>query len=344
MGSVKEYKCLNCKAGLEFDPPSQHWKCHYCFSEFTKEQIDAVYKKAEDSLDKEEPELNSYHCTSCGAELIADDTTAATFCLYCKNPTIIRSRFSGKFKPKNLIPFKLTKAQAQDLYKKWIGKRIFAPSEFKQKEEIEKITGIYAPFWLFDTRAEGMIDGEGTRVKSWTQGKYRYTQTSYYRVLRKGNALYKKVPVDASKKLDDKYMHMIEPYDYSALTDFSIHYMSGFMAEKYDVEAGEAKGVMKERVEKYIEDKLRTTVSGYSSYNMRNKQVMLMDTTEDYCMLPVYLLINKYKGKEHVFIVNGQTGKVVGDTPISFKKQLLFGLAVYTAVWLVAVFGGAIFV
>jgi DNA-directed RNA polymerase subunit RPC12/RpoP len=344
MGSVNEYKCLNCKAGLEFDPPSQHWKCHYCFSEFTKGQLDKVYTPADETLNQDMPELNSYNCTSCGAELIADSTTSATFCLYCKNPTIIKSRFSGKFKPKSLIPFKLTKDQAQELYKKWINKRFFAPTEFKQKDEIEKVTGIYAPFWLFDCLADGMIDGEATRVKSWTQGKYRYTQTSYFRVFRKGNAEYKKVPVDASKKLDDRFMHLIEPYNYNDLTDFSMQYMSGFMAEKYDVEASEAESVMKERVETYLEDRLRSTVSGYSSYSIRDKQLMLQDTTQDYSMLPIYLLINKYKGKDHVFIVNGQTGKVVGDTPISFKRQLLFALAVFIVVWLIAVFGGAFLV
>lgn len=343
MSSVKEYKCLNCKAGLEFDPPSQHWKCHYCFSEFTKEQLDAVYKQDE-TLDEEMPELDSYKCTSCGAELIADSTTSATFCLYCKNPTVIKSRFSGKFKPKSLIPFRLTKDMAQDIYKKWIGKRMFAPSEFKRKEVIEEVTGIYAPFWLFDCKADGVTEGEGTRVSSWTTGDYRYTNTKYYRVLRRGSAEYQRIPVDASKKLDDKFMHMIEPYDYKDLTDFSMQYMSGFMAERYNVEASESEKVMEERVQKYIGERLNSTVSGYTTYAPRNEQVQLSDTTQDYSMLPIYLLINKYKGKDHIFIVNGQTGKVVGDTPISHIKQLLFAGAIFAVVWLIAVFGGAFFV
>jgi hypothetical protein len=150
--------------------------------------------------------------------------------------------------------------------------------------------------------------------------------------------------VDASKKLDDKFMHLIEPYDYKDLRDFSMQYMSGFMAEKYDVEAPEAESAMKERVENYLEERLRTTVSGYSSYNVKNKHVNLSETTQDYSMLPIYLLINKYKEKEHIFIVNGQTGKVVGDTPISIKKQLLFALVIFAVVWITAVFGGALFV
>lgn len=343
MSSVNEYKCLNCKAELEFDPPSQKWKCHYCFSEFTKEQLDAVYKQ-EESSEEDMPELDSYKCPSCGAELIADSTTSATFCLYCKNPTIIKSRFSGRFKPKSLIPFRLTKEQAEDIYRKWIGKSLLTPGEFKRKEEIEKVTGIYAPFWLFDCKADGFIDGEATRVNTWSDGDYNYTQTRYYRVSRSGDAEYKRVPVDASKKLDDKFMHMIEPYNYADLTDFSMQYMSGFMAERYDVEAPEAENVMKERVDGYLEDRLKETVNGYSSVNVKQKQVKLSDVTQDYSMLPIYLMINKFKGKDHIFIVNGQTGKVVGDTPISPLKQLVFAGVVFAVVWIIAVLGGALFV
>lgn len=345
MSSVKEYKCLSCKAGLEFHPPTQNWKCNYCFSEFTKEQLDDAFQQDESKTPEEDNlELDSYKCTSCGAELIADGTTSATFCLYCKSPTIIKSRFSGKFKPKNLIPFKLTQEEARDIYKEWIGKRRFAPDEFKGKREIDKITGIYAPFWLFDCQVKGVIDGEGTTVSSWSDGEYRYTNTRYYRVLRRGNAEYHKVPVDASKKLDDKFMHLIEPYNYKDLKDFSMQYMSGFMAEKYDVEAGDAREVLKERVEDYFQERLKNTVDGYATYSTRSSDVNISNANEDYSMLPVYLLINKYKGKEHVFMINGQTGKVVGDTPISVKKQVVFAGIIFFAVWVLAVFGGALFV
>lgn len=343
MSSVKEYKCLNCNAPLEFYPPSQNWRCHFCSSEYTKDQLEAAFQR-EEPTNEDMQELDSYRCTACGAELIADGNTAATFCLYCKNPAIIKSRFAGRFKPKSLIPFKITRGQAEDIYKKWIRKRYFAPGEFKQKERIEKVTGIYAPFWLFDCKAGGLIDGEATKVRSWTSGKYRYTQTMVFRVFRQGSAEYIMVPVDASKKLDDMFMHMIEPYDYNELTDFSMKYMSGFMAEKYDVEAPDAMVVMKERVEKYLEDRLRGTAGGYSTYTVSQRQMELTDTLQDYSMLPIYLLINKYKGKDHVFIVNGQTGKVVGDTPVSRMKQMLFAASVFIAVWAAAVFGGALFV
>jgi DNA-directed RNA polymerase subunit RPC12/RpoP len=343
MDSVKKYSCPNCNAKLEFNPLKQNWICQYCSVEYNREQVDAA-NKHEEELDQEMPELDSYTCSACGAELIADSTTSATFCLYCKNPTIIKTRFSGKFKPKSVIPFRLTGDQAKELYKKWIKRRLFAPDIFKQKEEIDKVSGIYAPFWLFDCTVDGTVMGEATRVKSWSDGKYRYTQTKYYNVTRKGKARYNRVPVDASKKLDDKFMHMIEPFDYNDITDFSMKYMSGFLAEKYDVESSEAESIMKSRVEGYLEERLKGTVNGYSSFSISNSQIFLSQIMQSYSMLPIYLLINKYKGKEHIFIVNGQTGKVVGNTPISHVKQILFGLATFIVALIIAVFGGALFV
>lgn len=341
MSTVKQYKCLNCNAGLEFDPPSQLWKCHYCFSEFSKEKLDTVQKEEELSS-RDMPDLDSYHCQNCGAELITDNTTSATSCLYCKSPTVIKSRFSGRFKPRFVIPFRLTKAQAEELYRNWIKKHLFAPTEFKSQEEIQKITGIYAPFWLFDCKSHGYLEGQGTKVNHWRQGDYRYTQTKYYRVARSGTADYNKIPVDASKKLDDTLMHLIEPYNYNDLTDFSMQYMSGFMAEKYDVESNEAQAVMKRRVEGYTESRLRETVNGYSSFSAATQSVNLSNVEDNYTLMPIYLLVNKYKGKEHIFIVNGQTGKVVGDAPISFLKQLKFAGAIFAAIWVLAVFGGAL--
>jgi len=343
MDSVQEYKCPSCRALLTFDPPSGSWKCNYCSSVFSKEDLDKVYKEDGELINRI-AELDSYVCSSCGAELIADATTSATFCIYCKSPAIIKSRFSGEFKPEYLIPFKITAEEARILYKKWISKRIFAPGVFKKKKEIDKVTGIYAPFWLFDTDAEAMIEGEGTTVHSWTSGDYEYTQTKYYRVAREGRAKYQKIPVDASVKLDDEFMHLIEPFDYNALKDFSMHYLTGFMAEKYDVDAEKSKAVMQGRANDYLRRRLNETISNYSSFIIRAESCDCHDTRQNYSMLPIYLLINKFKGKDHIFIVNGQTGKVVGDSPVSLIRQILFALAVFAAAWIISVTGGALFV
>lgn len=342
MEAVQSYKCLSCGSALEFDPESQKWKCHFCGSEYFKEELDTHVHA--DTMGGEAPELDAYHCTSCGAELIADSTTSATFCLFCKSPTIIKSRFAGKFKPKSMIPFKLTHGQATDLYKKWIRKCLFAPKSFKSQEEIQKITGMYAPYWVFDCLAEGALDGEATRVSHYTQGDYNYTLTKYYHVVREGRVEYDRVPVDSSTKLDDTLMQKIEPFKYEDMVDFSMQYLSGFLSEKYDVESDAAEGVMRSRVETYLEQRLMGTAQGYSSFVPVRRQMNVTDIQPEYVLLPVYLLTNSYQGKNHVFIVNGQTGKVVGDTPISTSRQIVFAVGLCAVLWTVAVFGGALFV
>lgn len=345
MEAVQSYKCLSCGSALEFEPESQKWKCHFCSSEYTKEDLDAHTHTHEAAEHGEvAPELNTYHCTSCGAELIADATTSATFCLFCKSPTIIKSRFVGKFKPKALIPFKLSKAQAEGLYKKWIRKCLFAPASFKNQEEIQKITGMYAPYWVFDCLAEGSLDGEATRVSHYTRGDYNYTLTKYYHVVREGRVEYEKVPVDSSTKLDDELMQKIEPFDYKDITDFSMQYLSGFLSEKYDVESEQAEGVLRERVASYLDQRLMGTAGGYSTFVPIHRRTDISDIHPEYVLLPVYLLTNSHNGKNHAFIVNGQTGKVVGDTPISRARQLLFAAGLTLALWVTAVLGGAFYV
>ncbi len=75
-----------------------------------------------------------YVCQSCGGEIIADDTTAATSCPFCGNPTIFKSQLSGELKPDYIIPFKLDKNTAKEALKKHLtGKKLFAEAVQKRK-------------------------------------------------------------------------------------------------------------------------------------------------------------------------------------------------------------------
>ncbi|PHV71943.1 DNA helicase PriA [Sporanaerobium hydrogeniformans] len=347
MAEVKAYKCLSCKAGLEFDPASQKWKCHYCFSSFEKAELDAVYGKEEEKQEetlKESKVLDSYFCSNCGAELIADETTAATFCVYCKSPSIIKRRFEGEFKPRYVIPFKLTYEQAKEIYQSWMKKHVLAPTHFKRKEEVDKITGIYVPFWLFNSQVKGNIVGEGTKIRTWYQGDYQYTQTKYYEVEREGYSEYEKVPIDGSQKLEDALMEKIEPYEYKDLKDFNSAYISGFMAERYDVDSQKAQSSMENRVKQYMSSRLEATITEYNTFIPHSTNYEVKKRESSYAMMPLYILVNEYKGKMHEFVINGQTGKVAGNTPISFKNQLLYGASIFFFSVLILVLGGAFFV
>lgn len=340
MAEVKSYKCLNCRAPLHFNPEKQQWSCGYCFSSFTKEELDASPLNG-DQPPEEAEELDVYHCENCGAELIADHATAATFCLYCKSPSVIKARFSGAFKPSRVIPFKVTKKEAEDKYRHWIKKCLFAPRAFKEDEEIEKVTGMYAPFWMYKAAIRASLQGEATTVSSWRVGNYRYTKTKFYDVAREAAFAYDLLPVDGSVKLDDALMEQVEPYDYSGMQPFSMQYMAGFLAERYDVDEEAARKRAKARLDGYAGNRMRETVTGYAAFTPRSSESVYDTLEEDYVLMPIYILNNPFQGKDHIFLVNGQTGKVVGQTPVSRKKQLLFGAAVFLGIYLLGALGGA---
>ena len=339
--NVNQYKCVNCTAPLEFSPNTQTWDCEYCFSKFNKEDLDSSTPvqsyNAETSI-----EMNTYNCSNCSAELVLDSTMSASVCVFCKSPSIITSRLSGEFEPRYIIPFRITKEKAQEIYHAKVRKKIFAPTNFKQNEELESVEGVYAPYWLYDCHIDGDITCSATKKKVWRAGDYRYTKTKYYNVYRKGSMEYTKIPVDGSTKLDDKLMSLIEPFDYQALTDFSPHYMSGFMAEKYDRNKDECLQNIKERVTGEINKKLKADVRGYTSVTTKHKSSNLTNYEGNYALLPVYLIVEKHDGKDYLFAINGQTGKMVGQVPVSKQKVLQFFLAASLITWLIYVLGGAL--
>ncbi len=347
--SVKIFACKNCSAAITFNIEAQKWICNYCSAEFDKDEIkektvsDSGVEKKED-LSVKLPDLDEYVCSACGSVLLCEENTAATFCLYCKSPTVIKSRFSGEFKPRYIIPFKLTEKEAQEYYSAWIKKRFFAPRSFKTAKEVDNIRGLYAPYWLFDCKVSGYIEGEGRIVRSWRSGDYRVTETKYYDIKRAGYADYSRIPVDGSEHLEDELMEGVEPFMFSEMKDFALEYMSGFLAEKYDLDESKALPFMQNRAQKFLETTLKTAGDQYSSVSINSKNLSVNAPVAAYSMLPIYILTNFYKNKPHRFILNGQTGKIYGQTPYVVSKMIIFFITVFLATWIVSIFaGGAIY-
>ena len=279
--------------------------------------------------------MTSYTCPSCGAELICDATTAATSCPYCGNPSIVPGQFSGMLKPDYVIPFKLSKEDAIKALKAHYNGKPFLPKAFKSKNHIEEIKGVYVPFWLFDGKAEGNITYEATRTRVYRSGDYEVTETDHFHVYRAGSLSFERIPVDAASKMPDDHMDSIEPFDYSELKPFSTAYLPGFLADKYDVSVEDSQERADRRCRETLENSLRDTVHGYTSCVPITKNIHLKRGKVHYALLPVWMLNTKWDGKDFLFAMNGQTGRLVGDLPISWGK--CFGtaaaiIAVVTAV------------
>ena len=307
----------------------------------TSQQDDAAEETEWDLSDLQEDwdsdgeGMKSYSCPSCGAEIICDATTAATSCPYCGNPSIVPGQLSGVLKPDYIIPFKLSKEDAVKALKKHYGKKPLLPKVFSEANHIEEVKGVYVPFWLFDAKAEGSAIFDATRSHSHRSGDYRITETDHFAVSRSGELAFEKVPVDASSKMPDDYMDSIEPFDYSELKPFMATYLPGFLADKYDVSAKDCYERADERCKSSFVSALKDSVTGYQTCIKRESHVRLNRGKVHYALLPVWLLSTKWKDKDFLFAMNGQTGRLVGDLPASGKRVL--GLFAAIAVPLMAI-------
>ena len=327
--------CPCCGAGLRYDA-EKGLHCDSCGNDFDEsilQQMDAEMAEAQQPsemgwqdegnrewTDAEQQQLKSYSCPSCGAEIVADSTTAATQCVYCGNPSIMPGKLSGDFRPDAVIPFVKTKEDAQKALKKSMeGKRLL-PDDFLKNHKIEAVTGVYVPFWLFDCGAEAKVRYRAERMHTATMGDTDVITTEHFMVIRDGVMGFERIPVDGSSKFDDTLMEAIEPFDMGKMVPFQSGYLPGYQAERYDVESSGAKGRADERVKSSVESEFAATVKGYVNVRAESTNIRLEGGTVKNVLFPVWMLNTKWGDKTYTFAMNGQTGKFIGDLPISSGK------------------------
>ena len=346
MDTVLEFKCPCCNAPLNFSGDSQQMKCDYCDNVFDLETLQACLESDQPEtpsrLQWEETEknqwdtgeqesLHAFICDACGGELITDDHTAATFCPYCGNPTILPGRVSGTLKPELVIPFKTTREDAQRAFLSLCKGKPLLPRFFTEKQQVEKITGLYVPFWLYDCQADLSGSYKATRIHTWSDSRFIYTKTDHYLLRRQAAAGYSGIPMDGSSKMDDTFMESIEPFDYSEAKPFEMAYLSGFLADKYDVESRSGEERIKERVNNSMNDRLQSTFLGYATVLPAARQMNIHHSSAKYVLLPVWLLNTKYNGKTYTFAMNGQTGKMTGTFPVCKQRSLAWFAGIWAA-------------
>jgi DNA-directed RNA polymerase subunit RPC12/RpoP len=273
--------------------------------------------------------LQVYVCQSCAGEIIADAHTGATACPYCGSPVVMMGQFAGDLKPDYVIPFKLDKnAAVEALRKHTSGKRLL-PKVFADENHIQEVKGVYVPVWLFDTLATADMRWRGTRTRTWSDRDYYYTETSHYSITRGGTMKFSSVPVDGSTKMNDTLMESIEPFDFSQAVDFQTAYLSGFLADKYDVDAETSVKRVNARIRRSTEEAFAQTVRGFTTVHQEGCHVNLENSVAKYALYPVWLLTTQWNGENFLFAMNGQTGKFVGDLPLDKKAMMkwFFGIA-----------------
>lgn len=382
MTGTVEYKCPACGGAMEFDSATQKMKCPFCgteleVEEFLRLQEQEEAKRAETSgvselsepaevkagesaqkpeeqkswesekegwSPEEAEQICVYICQSCGGEIVAEATTGAMSCPFCGNHVTVRGKFEQDAKPDYVIPFKKNKQEAKAAYRKHLERKPFLPKVFSKENHIDEIRGLYVPFWIFDTQAEGDISYEGEKIRKWRIGDIEYTEHELYQIQRSGRIEFRHIPADASRKMEDTLMESIEPYEFSEAVPFELAYLAGYVADRYDVERKECEKRAKERVKASVEREFAATVEGYLAVSCIDSWLDVSKGRYWYTLYPVWMLNTTWKGKQYTFAMNGQTGKFVGDLPMDKKAfwmfvlpcGLILSVVIYAIVWLLS--------
>lgn len=344
MAEIQEYKCPCCGGAITFESRTQKMKCPFCDTEFDVESLRAydadLHRDDADDMQWEPPTcgewkeeetegLRVWLCKSCGGEIVGDETTGATSCPYCGNPVIMMGQFRGALRPDYIIPFKLDREAAKAGLKRHLEGKRFLPSVFRDQNHIEEIRGVYIPFWMFDAKAQADMRYRATRVRSWSDSRYIYTETQHFSAFRGGDISFENVPVDGSSKIANDISESIEPYDFSEAVDFQTAYLAGYLADKYDEDAQKCMERANERIKSSTEAAFAETVTGYTTVTREAGSVKLQQGSHaKYVLCPAWMLSTTWNGNSYTFAMNGQTGKFVGNLPLDRKAycKWLFGL------------------
>lgn len=331
-----EIKCPNCVAALVFDATSGKMQCKYCGSFFTMADIEDQMKEAEEAQSEKETEndketdtmqCNIYACTSCGAELAVNGVETSTFCAYCGQPTIVFSRVSETLKPEVIIPFAIQKQQAVNAIRSRFNRGYFIPKEVKEFE-VDRVRGIYIPYWLFDSYYydRQLIKG--------TVGSGKSSRTKYF--MREADCQFSKVSLDASANLSDDSSQRLEPYDMRGLREFEIGYMSGYYSDRYDRSKEDLRGLAAQRTKELFDGQMMESCNARSkSVVVSNPQIQIQKET--YAMLPAWFMTFRYKENPYTMLVNGQTGKVVGAVPYDSVKVKTAAIAIFLLTLIISI-------
>ena len=342
-----QYKCPNCNADLRFHPKKQGFQCEFCDSFFTLEECKAANEQMQSEAVQTAPALDEfaegnqlYHCQSCGAELMTDLNTTATECVYCHNPVVLKGRLSGEYRPSKVIPFKVSREQAVNIFKTWCGDRKFLPKDFLSDSQLVHLHGVYVPFWVADCHIRGRMNAECHKIRRWSSGEYHYAEIKEFQVIRDAELDFEGIPADGESKVPDNLMEAIEPFDYHETVPFEMAYLSGFMSDKYDVNKSQVFPRVRNRAVNGSDQMLRSSMVGYDTVRVIQSDMNVLQTKWQYMLLPVWFMSYLYKGKQYDFAINGQTGKQAGTPPLDTGKLNRLAFGILAACTVIGMLGG----
>jgi len=316
-------KCPNCGSNIVFDADHQKLTCGSCGTVLDVKDIDTVLEGLQSSNLNDE-NVVEYVCNSCGAKVVTDKNTSASFCAFCGSPALIGQKLSHEFEPQYIIPFKFGRDNAVEKFLDWCKGGRMTPFGFVSDMNIEKLTGLYVPYWLSDYETYVNIEGKGIRYITERDGT-RYKESR--KLIREVTYTWNNVPFDAEKNIDDALMEAIEPFDFDELISFDYKYLPGFFADSYDLTADDLKDRIEKLHKEYSDEEMKIITDPYHTIEYDELEKKLSHK-EKYALLPVWFLNYRYLDKTYTFIMNGQTGEVAGIPPVSLVKRIVMGVGI----------------
>lgn len=344
-------KCPNCGSNLTLNADTQKLECPSCGASFDPAALNDItvgeleakpaeptdpakeYAEAQAAQAVQEaaaqqaqdqgaqPEQTEFVCNACGAKIVTDSHTAATFCAFCGSPALVGKRLTEQFQPQYMIPFKYSRKSAEEAFFKWAGKGKWTPFGFASKKNVAKMSGLYVPFWLFNIKAT--IDAHGTGDKIRYSGNDEIIETFSFD--RNAELSWNHVPLDGETRIDDSLMEAIEPFDFDALIPYDYRYLPGFYADRYDQSPQDLAARATKRGMDGIDRALKGSLKGtFDRFTIKQNLSRIDSMEANYALLPVWFLSYKYRNKYYYFAMNGQTGEVAGQLPVSPVKKMMF--------------------
>ncbi len=349
-----QFPCKQCGAMLQFAPGTHSLKCPYCgMLNEIKAKTDRVGEQdfqayfARAASEAQTQEQLTVHCQTCGAETTLKPNVTADRCPFCGGAIVAEGSSKKLIRPQCLLPFRVTKDQAAQSFRTWIAGLWFAPNELSRRADSAQITGVYVPAWTYDSdttshytgqRGDDYWDTETHTVRD-SNGNMRtetrqVRKTRWWPVSGTVDNTFDDLLVLASQSLPAKYSAALEPWDLDHLVGYQDEFLSGFVAESYQVGLPQgfevAKGLMEPEIHQTIERDI-----GGDHQQISSVDTQYFNITFKHLLLPVWISAYRYSGNTYRFMVNARTGEVQGERPYSWVKILFAVLLALAAVLVV---------
>ncbi len=341
MSDAERYKCPFCGGTFEFDIKTQKLKCPFCDSVLSQEEYDAMAenKKSKNNVDikdgatelDKDPETGedienkdqaTYVCKSCGGAITPALTSISEKCPFCGSPIILTNKIKDA-QPDVIIPFKLDLKAVQEAYTKHITTKSFVPKSFATTATKNEIHSVYVPFWLLSCKADGEVNFAAKNIRTERIADRKIVYSDHYSVFRHSKMDFNDIPADASSEMDDSLMDSIEPFNTLEALDFKTAYLSGYDAQKYDVNFDDLYPRFEKRLVQSFLTTVRNNIGNYDRIEIKNYNIEFNDREIKYALFPIWIVKNTWNGEDFIFAMNGQTGKMVGNLPTSWGKFFL---------------------